>query len=102
MTRKPTYEELERRVKELEKEAIEAKQAEVALRESEERYRTILDSIEEAYFEVDIAGNFTFFNDSLCRILGYSKEELMGMNNRDYMPPESSEKIYNLFKYGYV
>ncbi len=73
------------------------KRAKEALRESEEKYRTILDSIEEAYFEVDIAGDFTFFNDSLSKILGYSKDELAGMNNRDYMPPESSKKIYNLF-----
>ena len=75
----------------------EHKLAEEALKESEEKYRTILDSIEEAYFEVDIDGNFTFFNDSLSKILGYSKDELAGMNNRDYMPPESSKKIYNLF-----
>ncbi|MDD5344446.1 MAG: PAS domain-containing protein, partial [Smithella sp.] len=30
--------------------------------------------------ELDI----TFFNDSMCQILGYSKEELMGVNNRRY------------------
>ncbi len=73
------------------------KRSEEALRESEERYRTILESIEEIYFEVDIAGNFTFFNDSLSKSLGYSNDELMGMNNRDYMSPESSKKIYDLF-----
>jgi len=97
MTKKPTYEELEQRVKELENEAFDRKQADGALRESEERYRTILESIEEIYFEVDIAGNFTFFNDSLSKSLGYSNDELAGMNNRDYMPPESSKKIYDLF-----
>jgi len=40
MTRKPTYEELKQRVKELEKEAVKRKGAEEALRESEERYRS--------------------------------------------------------------
>ena len=75
----------------------ERKQSEEALRESEEKYRTILESIEESYFEVDIAGKFTFFNDSLSKSLGYSNDELAGMNNRDYMPPESSKKIYDLF-----
>ena len=73
------------------------KQAEAALEESEKRYRTILESIEEIYFEVDIAGNFTFFNDSLSKSLGYSNEKLMVMNNRDYMSPDSAKKIYNLF-----
>jgi PAS domain S-box-containing protein len=63
----------------------ESKRTEKALRESEEKYRNILESIEEGYFEVDSAGNFTFFNDSLRKILGYSKHELMGMNNRQYV-----------------
>ncbi|MBW1779692.1 MAG: PAS domain S-box protein [Deltaproteobacteria bacterium] len=75
----------------------EQKLAEEALRESEERYRTILESIEEAYFEVDLAGNFTFFNDSLCDLLSYPRDELEGMNNRDFIATESSKKIFNLF-----
>ena len=78
-------------------EAIERKQVEDALGESEKKYRTILESIEESYFEVDIAGNFTFFNDSLCRLLGYSKDELMGMNNRQYMDKENAKKVYQTF-----
>jgi len=81
----------------LAKEMTERKQAKEALRDSEEKYRTILESIDEIYFEVDISGNFTFFNNSLPKSLGYSKDELMGMNNRDYMTPESSKKIFNLF-----
>ena len=77
------------------------KNAEKALRESEERYRTILDSIEEGYFEVDLAGNFIFFNDSLPKLTGYSKAELRRMNNRDYMPSETAKKIFNLFNQVY-
>ena len=49
----------------------ERKRTEDALRESEEKYRTILETIEDGYYEVDIAGNFTFLNDSMCRIFGY-------------------------------
>ncbi|MDQ1335358.1 MAG: Histidine kinase [Thermodesulfobacteriota bacterium] len=97
MAKKPHYEELEQRIGELEQETIELKRTAAVLRQSEERYRTVLDSIEEAYFEVDLAGNFTFFNDSLCRMLGYSREELLGKNNREYMPPESSREILALF-----
>jgi PAS domain-containing protein len=41
------------------------------LHHNEERYRTILENIQEGYFEVDLAGNLTFFNDTLCRISGY-------------------------------
>lgn len=37
------------------------------LKKSEEKYRIILESIEEGYFEVDLAGNVTFFNSSMRR-----------------------------------
>jgi PAS domain S-box-containing protein len=75
----------------------ELKQAEEALRESEEKYRTILHSIEEGYYEVDLAGNMTFFNDSLCKMVGYPKDELMGMNNRQYMSEETAKEFYETF-----
>jgi PAS domain S-box-containing protein len=80
----------------------ERKQAEKVLQESEERYRSILDNIEEGYFEVDLAGNFTFFNDSLCRELGYSQEEMMGMNNRQYMDKENVKEVYQAFNRVYT
>lgn len=76
--------------------------AEEALRESEKRYRTILEDIEDGYFEVDIAGNLTFFNGSLCEILGYSKNELMGMNNRRYTDKENAKKLYQTFNKVYT
>jgi two-component system cell cycle sensor histidine kinase/response regulator CckA len=81
---------------------ITRKQAEEALRESEERYRTILENIEDGYFEVNIAGNFTFFNDSLCRMLGYTKDELMGRNNRQYMNKETAKKVFQVFNQIYT
>ncbi|NIR15236.1 MAG: PAS domain S-box protein, partial [Desulfobacterales bacterium] len=65
------------------------KLAEEALRQSEEKYRNILESMTEGYFEVDLAGNMAYFNDSLCKITGYSGEELMGKNNREYTTPET-------------
>jgi len=75
----------------------EQKRAEGKLRESEEKYRTILDNIEEGYYEVDLVGNFTFFNDSLCKMLNYSKNELMGMNNQQYMDEEGAKRVYEIF-----
>lgn len=86
--------EMRQRIAELEALETERKRAEEALRESEEKYRTILESIEDGYFEVDIRGNFTFFNDSMCKISGYTKDELMGMNNRQYMNQENAKKVY--------
>lgn len=75
----------------------ERKQMEEKLRQSEERYRNILESIEDGYYEVDIAGNLTFFNDSLCNLLGYSRDELMGLNSREYTDEENAAKLYKAF-----
>jgi PAS domain S-box-containing protein len=75
----------------------ERKQMDEVLEESEERYRTTLDIMDESYYELDLAGNFTFVNDSVCRLLGYSKEELIGMNYRAYTVKEDISTMYNAF-----
>ena len=69
------------------------READDALRESEEKYRTILENIEEGYFETDLEGNLTFFNNPFCKIMGYSPGQLMGMNTRQYMTPETAERM---------
>ena len=71
--------------------------SEASLRQNEEKYRTILDNIEDGYFEVDLNGNFTFFNTSVCRILGYSPSKMPGMNNRDYMDEKNAKKVFETF-----
>jgi len=68
-----------------------------AMLQSEEKYRTILENIEDGYYEVDLAGNYTFFNNSLCRIHGYTREELMGMNYRQYTEDEYSKKLFETY-----
>ncbi|MCJ7546796.1 MAG: PAS domain S-box protein [Deltaproteobacteria bacterium] len=97
--KQPTKEltQLRRRIAELEASGRKRNQFEEALRQSEEKYRTILENIEDGYYEVDLAGNFTFFNDAMCRIQGYPRDELMGMNNRDYMDKETAKKVYKIF-----
>jgi len=65
--------------------------------QSEEKYRNILESIQESYFEVDLAGNFTFVNDNVCQSLGYPREEILGVNYRRYTVPEDAQKVYQAF-----
>lgn len=65
---------------------------EIRLRESEEKYRAILENMEEGFHEVDLRGNFTFFNKSFARIMGYSGDELMGMNYRHYAADEANRQ----------
>jgi PAS domain S-box-containing protein len=72
-----------------------------ALQESKERYRNILDNIQESYFEMSLAGDFTFFNDSLIEITGYPRDELMGMNNREYTSKETAKEMYTIFNQVY-
>lgn len=56
----------------------ERKKIEEALRESEDKRRFILKDIEEAYYETDMVGKFTFINDAMCHLVGYTREELIG------------------------
>ena len=71
------------------------KVTEEALRGSEERYRRIVETTPDGYYEVDINGNYSYFNDSMCALLGYSRVEMTGMNHRAYLDDENSEKLLN-------
>ena len=75
----------------------ERRKVEQALEESEESGWTILENIQEGYYEVDLVGNCTFFNSSMSNMLGYTEEEMMGMNYRLYMDKETTKKIYRFF-----
>ncbi|MBN1828804.1 MAG: PAS domain S-box protein [Deltaproteobacteria bacterium] len=77
----------------------EQKQAETALRESEERFRTILENIEDGYYEVNLQGRFTFFNPSLPVMLGYTPEELKELTCLDLMNKIHAEKVRQIFRH---
>lgn len=70
---------------------------EQALRESEEKYRTILEAMDEVYFEVDLAGNLTFFNRILPDYVGYAAEELKGRNYRMFLGEETAPRVFRIF-----
>ena len=74
------------------------KEAEAARKESESKYRTILESIQEGYYEVDQDGNLTFFNESMCQIVGYARLELLGMNISLFMDAENARKVFGAFE----
>jgi PAS domain S-box-containing protein len=74
------------------------KAAEEALRASEERFRASLAEITDGYFETDLRGNLTFVNDALCQLAGYSLEEVLGANNREYTDPENAAKLLEQFR----
>ena len=94
MAKKPTYEELEQRIKELEREALEHKQVEKALWESEEKYRVLFETAKDAVFLCDEAGRFVDANQAACESLGYSKEELLKLSNKEI---DADAKGYEAF-----
>jgi PAS domain S-box-containing protein len=64
-------------------------QAEVALQESEARYRDLFENASDIVYVIDLNGRFTSINAAAERILGYTCDELLRMNIRDIITPES-------------
>jgi len=79
------------------KDVTDMLEAEQALVESEIRFRTILETIEDGYFEVDLNGSFTFFNDVIPKQSGYEPDELAGLNYRAYMDGSNARKVFEAF-----
>ena len=67
--------------------------AEQALTSSENKYRSIIHSMEDGFYEVDIGGYFQFFNNALARLLGYTANEMNGKNARDFMDEKNADKL---------
>ena len=86
----------------LKQEIAERTRAEEHVRESEEKYRSILESMEEGYYEFDISGNLKFFNDAFYKIVGHSREELIGTNYRKFTDAPDANKVFRAFNNVYV
>jgi PAS domain S-box-containing protein len=67
----------------------ERKQAEEGLRESEEKFRTFMETASDLMHMADKDGNITYVNESMARTLGYSKEEMIGMHITQVISKES-------------
>ncbi|GBE18220.1 signal transduction histidine-protein kinase BarA [archaeon BMS3Abin16] len=76
---------------------IERKQMEDMLRESEEKYRLIVNSSHTGIYILQ-DGLFKFANETMCRITGYTREELIGMSFEDLIAPESRKVIAEGYK----
>ena len=74
------------------------KKIEKSLRDSLERYQTIVNEVQDTVAEVDLKGNITFANKAICRNSGHSREEeFIGMNYRSYMDEETAKFVYQAF-----
>ena len=80
MPQKPTYKQLEKRIKKLEEKLIDCGRIEEALRKSEARFRSFLDNIGDIAYEVDAEGTITYANKMAEETTGMSLEDLLGKN----------------------
>jgi PAS domain S-box-containing protein len=98
MAKKPTHEELEQTVKQLEKEAVRRERAEEALRESQARYRQLWDDAPVAYHTLDARGTILHVNQTEAAMLGYTKEEMVGKSIFDFVLPEQRKEAKERFR----
>ncbi|WP_321492579.1 diguanylate cyclase domain-containing protein [uncultured Desulfobacter sp.] len=68
-----------------------------SIRINTERNRLILESIEDAYFELDLEGNLIFYNDSLSRIFKFKEEDFKKINYRQLLDEKSAKKAFEMF-----
>ncbi|MBN2538886.1 MAG: PAS domain S-box protein [Deltaproteobacteria bacterium] len=61
------------------------------------KYQEMLEQMDEAYFETDQAGNITFFNRAALEMVGYTADEFMGMNSRQYIPPDEYDRLFKIY-----
>ncbi|MDJ0780822.1 MAG: PAS domain S-box protein [Desulfosarcinaceae bacterium] len=79
-------------------EVLNSRQAtEIQLKESEQKYRKILEEINDAFFEVDLSGTLTFCNRAFCDLVGYGMDEIRGMDFREYVGDDNIPGVVDMF-----
>ena len=64
---------------------------------SQERYKAFIEDVHDGVYETDVQGNFTYFNNSLCRVFGYPREEIQFQSFRKFMDNENARKAHDAF-----
>ena len=72
-------------------------EAKAALRESEERYRTLVETVSDWVWEVDENIVYTFVSPKIRDLLGYEPGEILGKSPFDLMPPDEALRVKEIF-----
>ncbi|MRR15548.1 MAG: PAS domain S-box protein [Deltaproteobacteria bacterium] len=96
MAEKPTCQDLEQKIKLLEEESRKGKQAEAALRESEQRYRTVVENANEG---INIAqdGRLVYMNPKLAEMTGHPFEEVAIRPFADFIHPDDRAMVMDRY-----
>jgi two-component system cell cycle sensor histidine kinase/response regulator CckA len=100
MAKNPTYEDLQHKVAELEKESVKLRHIEEALRKSENKYRLMTESTSDlvAITTFSIKPVYTYISPSHKTIMGYDPEELIGTSSFQIVHPHDKKKLLPLLK----
>lgn len=75
----------------------ERKRTAEALRQSEEKFRALVESTSDWIWEVDRTGRYTYVSPKIEALLGYTPEEVLGKSPCNLMPPEEGQRVRKIF-----
>jgi len=75
----------------------ERKHMELIVKESVEKYQSIINTINEGYYEVNSKGYFTFVSEALCKFIGYSQDELLGQSYKIVTDKKTRKLVFKTF-----
>jgi PAS domain S-box-containing protein len=78
--------------------AFERNESEIKLKDSEEKFRLLIESATDIFYYTDPKGNFTYVNDIATEITGFSTQELLKMNFLDLVQPNYKNKVASFYK----
>jgi PAS domain S-box-containing protein len=90
-------EALRLRVEYFEESETESKLAEKEIQQSEERFRSLVETTTDWFWEVDQNAVYTYSSPKIRDILGYEPEQVLGKTPFDFMPPEEAERVARIF-----